>query len=272
MNRMIRIDRHQLCLAALALASASGTVRGDTACASGSTAIPDGLGAATRSIVVGPAGPAVIVSIAVDVQVTHPWVGDLRLVLSGPSGASIVLLDRPGFPSIGFPGPWGCGGHDIDATFVDGATQAAESMCSTTAVPVIAGAVAPLEPLDAFIGTSPTGTWTISAADLASIDAGILGEVCLVLDTAPDCNLNGIPDQSDIASGNSLDANGDGVPDECACPGDLNGSGNVNGADLAIVLGSWGACGGCPGDTNSDGVVDAADIAVVLGGWGLCGG
>lgn len=49
--------------------------------------------------------------------------------------------------------------------------------------------------------------------------------------------------------------------------GDLNGDGIVNGADLALVLGSWGACAGCPADLNGDGVVDGADLAVVLGNW-----
>ncbi|MBX3354224.1 MAG: VCBS repeat-containing protein [Phycisphaeraceae bacterium] len=49
--------------------------------------------------------------------------------------------------------------------------------------------------------------------------------------------------------------------------GDLNGDGLVNGIDLAIVLGNWGACGGCPADLNGDGVVNGADIAILLGNW-----
>lgn len=50
-------------------------------------------------------------------------------------------------------------------------------------------------------------------------------------------------------------------------PGDLNGDGAVNGADITIVLGSWGPCAGCPADINGDGVVDGADIAILLGNW-----
>jgi len=49
--------------------------------------------------------------------------------------------------------------------------------------------------------------------------------------------------------------------------GDINGDCVVNGADLAIVLGSWGPCEGCPADVFPDGVVDGADLAVVLGNW-----
>ncbi|MBX3354947.1 MAG: hypothetical protein KF724_04535 [Phycisphaeraceae bacterium] len=50
-------------------------------------------------------------------------------------------------------------------------------------------------------------------------------------------------------------------------PGDVNGDGIVNGADIAIVLGSWGVCIGCAADLNGDGVVDGADLSVVLGNW-----
>jgi hypothetical protein len=51
-------------------------------------------------------------------------------------------------------------------------------------------------------------------------------------------------------------------------PADLNGDGHVNAADLAILLGAWGPCGGCPADLNHDGVVGAADLAMMLGAWG----
>ena len=37
-------------------------------------------------------------------------------------------------------------------------------------------------------------------------------------DPPPDCQPNGIPDLADIALGTSLDANFDGVPDECGPP------------------------------------------------------
>lgn len=50
--------------------------------------------------------------------------------------------------------------------------------------------------------------------------------------------------------------------------GDLNGDGSVGPTDLAILLGSWGACPGCPPDLDGDGVVGPADLAVLLGNWG----
>lgn len=51
-------------------------------------------------------------------------------------------------------------------------------------------------------------------------------------------------------------------------PVDLDGSGTVDGSDLAFLLGSWGACPGCAADFNHDGVVDGNDLSVLLGAWG----
>lgn len=55
------------------------------------------------------------------------------------------------------------------------------------------------------------------------------------------------------------------------CGNDLDGDGTVSSADLAILLGSWGACAGpCPADLNNDSVVGASDLAMLLGAWGPC--
>ena len=51
-------------------------------------------------------------------------------------------------------------------------------------------------------------------------------------------------------------------------PADLNGDGVVNGTDLGLLLGSWGACPGCPADLNGDGVVNGTDLGLLLGAWG----
>lgn len=56
-----------------------------------------------------------------------------------------------------------------------------------------------------------------------------------------------------------------------ACVGDLDDNDFVDAADLAIVLGAWGPCGGsCAADLNQDLFVDAADLAILLGAWGAC--
>ncbi|MFO0782090.1 MAG: SUMF1/EgtB/PvdO family nonheme iron enzyme [Phycisphaerales bacterium] len=49
--------------------------------------------------------------------------------------------------------------------------------------------------------------------------------------------------------------------------GDLDGSGEVDGTDLGLLLGSWGPCGGCTADLSGDGAVDGTDLGLLLGGW-----
>ena len=61
-----------------------------------------------------------------------------------------------------------------------------------------------------------------------------------------------------------------GAPD---CPGDLDGDGDVDLADLATLLAAYGTCAGDPGynpdaDLDADGDVDLADLAALLGVYG----
>ena len=88
------------------------------------------------------------------------------------------------------------------------------------------------------------------------------------VDITGDCDGDGTVDFVEIFYG-APDANFDGVPDNCSpsCPADLDHSGTVNGADLAMLLGSWGTSGG---DLNGDGLTGGADLALLLGSWGPC--
>jgi subtilisin-like proprotein convertase family protein len=212
--------------------------------APGGGTIPDGAPTTSFSFVVAPGGGgAVVAATRFVVSIDHPWVGDLRLVLRGPDGTSVVLLDRPGIPSpTSFPGPWGCGGDDLDVAFDDAAPVAAESSCELIG-PAIGGDVRPADPLAAFVGRPAAGTWVLEASDLVGGDAGSVLAACLELVTTT----------------------------VVACPADLDGSGDVGGADLAVVLGAWGStCAGCAADLSGDGAVDGADLAIVLGAWGPC--
>ncbi len=58
------------------------------------------------------------------------------------------------------------------------------------------------------------------------------------------------------------------LPNECEepVPGDLNGDGIVDGADLGILLNNWGGDG--VGDLDGDGIVDGADLGLLLNNWG----
>ena len=71
-------------------------------------------------------------------------------------------------------------------------------------------------------------------------------------------------------AGRWIDLGGNTV---CDCVGDLNVDGVVNGADLGLMLSSWGPCGAnCPYDLNADGQINGADLGLVLSAWGVCGG
>ncbi len=57
------------------------------------------------------------------------------------------------------------------------------------------------------------------------------------------------------------------LPETAPCPADLDGSGAVDGADLAALLSGWGLASG---DVTGDGTTDGEDLAAVLGAWGSC--
>lgn len=60
-----------------------------------------------------------------------------------------------------------------------------------------------------------------------------------------------------------------GVP--CPCIADLNGDGQVDGADFGLLLSAFGPCSrACPADLNESGAVDGADIGLLLALWGEC--
>lgn len=54
--------------------------------------------------------------------------------------------------------------------------------------------------------------------------------------------------------------------DPPAIPGDLDGSGFVDGFDLSILLGAWGT-DSVTADIDLSGLVDGADLAILLGNW-----
>lgn len=96
---------------------------------------------------------------------------------------------------------------------------------------------------------------------------------------ADDFNGDGVGDLIVSAPGSTAPLNGTGMvyvfflPRQC--PADLDGSGVVDGADLASLLTTWGACpaptaGPCLADFNGDGVVDGEDMAFLLANWGPC--
>ncbi len=86
-----------------------------------------------------------------------------------------------------------------------------------------------------------------------------------------DCQPNGTIDICDINNGTSDDANGNGLPDECECWGDLDGDWDIDLSDLARLLAHYGGTEGATyedGDLDGDGDVDLADLAALLAVYG----
>jgi hypothetical protein len=87
-----------------------------------------------------------------------------------------------------------------------------------------------------------------------------------------DCQPNGIPDECDLAEGISQDGNTNGTPDECDCPGDLDHDWDVDLSDLAQLLSNYGTASGAAyegGDMDFDGDVDLTDLAALLAAYGI---
>ncbi|MCH2161081.1 MAG: hypothetical protein MK085_04325 [Phycisphaerales bacterium] len=57
------------------------------------------------------------------------------------------------------------------------------------------------------------------------------------------------------------------VEDTPPCLGDLTGDGEVNGADLGLMIAMWGTP---DGDLTGDGMTNGADLGLLIAGWGLC--
>jgi hypothetical protein len=52
-----------------------------------------------------------------------------------------------------------------------------------------------------------------------------------------------------------------------ATPGDLDGDGDVDVADILLLIAAWDSDGSNGGDLNGDGVVNVADLLILLANW-----
>ncbi|HPR65489.1 MAG TPA: proprotein convertase P-domain-containing protein, partial [Thermoanaerobaculia bacterium] len=103
------------------------------------------------------------------VNITHPFVSDLNLVLESPQGTMIVLSDRNG--GIG---------ADYTATLFDdsGAVPIASGVAPFT------GSFIPEEPLAGFTGEPVEGYWTLHVLDTVTGNIGRIQSWSLILTTA----------------------------------------------------------------------------------------
>ena len=84
-----------------------------------------------------------VAGVTVDVDITHPFRGDVALTLTSPTGTSILLKDS-----------------DLDA--------------ADDVVGQFPTTLTPAESLDTFLAEDAAGEWTLNASDSAFLDAGTL--------------------------------------------------------------------------------------------------
>lgn len=157
----------------------------------------------------------VIVDMCVTLDITHTWVGDLRVTLTHlESGTTIDLVETPGAP----PTANSCPGNDIDVVLCDTASNAVETACDTPNVPAISGFKFPNDALSSFGGDMLAGHWVLCVADYGFGDLGTLNSWCIMPTTTPgapfndDCS-NALPLVcGDTAKGTTLYATVDPAP------------------------------------------------------------
>lgn len=86
-----------------------------------------------------------------------------------------------------------------------------------------------------------------------------------------DCTLLACGTQHAIAMGRKASVKGVLAQIELDPVGnpDINNDGIVDGADLAALLGAWGATG--PADLDQSGQIDGTDLMILLSAWGSTG-
>lgn len=86
--------------------------------------------------------------------------------------------------------------------------------------------------------------------------------------TVPNLNQGGpslAADGTLVVCGNGTEVRAYRTESRCA-PADLDCDGDVDGADLGILLSAWGTPG--PGDLDGNGLVDGGDLGLLLAQWG----
>jgi subtilisin-like proprotein convertase family protein len=114
----------------------------------------------------------------VDIDISHTYIGDLRMELTSPTGTTVQIMGNPN-----------CDLADMLVTFNDESSNTYndfENICEPSA-PAVAGAFQPLSPLSAFDGEWAEGEWTLTVYDDADADGGSLNSWSLeICSTLPD--------------------------------------------------------------------------------------
>ena len=98
----------------------------------------------------------------------HTWVGDLIVRLTSPGGTTVTMIDRIGVPATSI----GNSGNNFCQTVLDSDGGAPPIENAGAAENPFTSTYSPNNPLDAFDGEDPNGTWTLFVSDNAGSDTG----------------------------------------------------------------------------------------------------
>ncbi|MCA1613937.1 MAG: proprotein convertase P-domain-containing protein [Acidobacteria bacterium] len=96
--------------------------------------------------------------------VNHPWVGDLIFTLTSPAGTTVTVISQAG-------GGNNNGNHFCN-TVLDDDTANGSIQSVAAGTHLNTGTFKPANPLSAFDGQNPNGTWTLNVRDVGTPDQG----------------------------------------------------------------------------------------------------
>ncbi|MGB0836936.1 MAG: reprolysin-like metallopeptidase [Flavobacteriaceae bacterium] len=172
----------------------------------GDLSIPDsdskGISAVVRVV-----NDFVINDVNVGVEITHPWAGDISLVLISPSGTSVDLIYQNALDS----------GDNFEQTVFDDQASVSIGLASAP----FTGSFRPQESLSNFNEELSKGDWVLRVVDEASGDLGVLTGFYVALSGVvnDDVDGDGVLNSEDncpyVANSDQLDSDGDGIGDVC---------------------------------------------------------
>ena len=120
---------------------------------------------------------------ATTVGVDHSWVGDLVFKLTSPAGTTVTLINRAG--------GGGNGGRNFCQTMLDDEAPGTSLISAITANGApYSGNYRPSNPLSAFDGENPNGTWRLTVIDDFAGDSGTVRAFSLLITGFACCQTN----------------------------------------------------------------------------------
>jgi subtilisin-like proprotein convertase family protein len=115
---------------------------------------------------------------ATTVGLDHTYTADLLIKLTSPQGTTVTLINGVGGS-----------GNNFCQTLLD--DQAVNSIQSGAAASPFTGTFKPANPLSAFSGENPNGTWVLNVSDHAGADIGSVRAFSLIISSPATCDSQG---------------------------------------------------------------------------------